>query len=169
MNRIKMYVNTIGRGTQAIVLALAVIFISAGIAQAATTISTNVTTAGSISTTGTGTLSIAGLATFLGGATTTEITLLSGDTIKNASASSTVLSADLTIGSGTTGSGDLTILNNGNAAGTIATSTLSVGCILTTATSSATRIRIMFNTQATTSITGTASGTVVWGYGTTCP
>ena len=123
-------------------------------------------TSGTFSTT----LSVTGLATFLAGATTTQMTYLSGDTFKNATASSTVLSADLTIGSGATGSGDLTILNNGNAAGTIATSTVTVGCINTTATSSATQIKLVFNTTATSSglVAGTNSGFVLWQYGT-CP
>ena len=87
MNSIKTYLNSLGRGVRTTVLALAVVFISAGIAQAATTISTSITTGG--------TLSVTGLATLLGGATTTQITLLSGDTIKNASASSTVISGAL--------------------------------------------------------------------------
>src|SRR3989344_1800155 len=123
-------------------------------------------TSGTFSTT----LSVTGLATFLAGATTTQMTYLSGDTFKNATASSTVLSADLTIGSGATGSGDLTILNNGNAAGTIATSTVTVGCINTTATSSATQIKLVFNATATSSglVAGTNSGFVLWQYGT-CP
>lgn len=96
MNRIKMYLSSLGRGTRVLVLSLAVVFGSAAVVQAATTIGTNVTTAGSISTTGSGTMSIAGLATLLGGATTTQITLLSGDTIKNATASTTVISGNLT-------------------------------------------------------------------------
>ncbi|MFA6408124.1 MAG: hypothetical protein WCW36_01430 [Candidatus Paceibacterota bacterium] len=87
MNRIKTYLTGLGRSTRVLVLALAVVVAGAGVAQAATTISTNITTAG--------TLSVTGLATLLGGATTTQITLLSGDTIKNASASSTVISGAL--------------------------------------------------------------------------
>lgn len=88
MNRIKTYLNSLGRTTRTSILALAVVFVSAGIAQAATTISTDVTTGGA--------LSVTGLSTLLGGATTTQITFLSGDTIKNATASSTVLSGRLT-------------------------------------------------------------------------
>lgn len=95
MNRITKYVNGLGRATRTIILALAFIFVSAGIAQATTTISTNISTAG--------TLSVTGLATFLGGATTTQITLLSGDTIKNATASSTTISGSLTTTGGITG------------------------------------------------------------------
>lgn len=49
-----------------------------------------------------------------------------------------------------------------------ATSTSILGCVQTTATSTQTAIRLLYNTQATTSISGTAAGTVVWGYGT-CP
>lgn len=49
-----------------------------------------------------------------------------------------------------------------------ATSSFAVGCIQTTATSTLTPIRFLYNTQATTSITGVGQGVVVWGYGT-CP
>lgn len=56
MNSIKTYVNSLGRGVRATILALAVVFVSAGIAQAATTISTNVSTGGTLSVTGTSTL-----------------------------------------------------------------------------------------------------------------
>src|SRR3989338_2401647 len=114
MNRIKTYLNSLGRGVRTVVLALAVIFVSAGIAQAATTISTNILTNGTLGVTGVSTfggtasttISVAGVLTtpssavalFLGGASTTQFTLLSGDTIKNASASTTVLSGSLTAG-----------------------------------------------------------------------
>lgn len=49
-----------------------------------------------------------------------------------------------------------------------ATSTLKVGCIQMNATSTATNIRLLFSASATTTISGTAAGTVAWGYGT-CP
>lgn len=52
MNRIKIYLNSLGRATRTSILALAVVFISAGIAQAATTISTNISTAGTLGVTG---------------------------------------------------------------------------------------------------------------------
>ena len=159
MNSIKTYVNGLGKTTRTVLLGLAVVFVSAGIAQAATTISTNVTTAGNISTTGSGTLSIAGLATLLAGATTTQLTLGSSDTIKNLSASTTAISGSVTADA------DLTLLNAQSA-----TSTATVGCIISTATSSATKIRLMYNTQATTSINNaTVRGVVVWGYGSSCP
>src|SRR3989344_1459378 len=51
MNSIKTYISTLGRGVRTVVLALAVVFVSAGIAQAATTISTNVSTGGTLSVT----------------------------------------------------------------------------------------------------------------------
>ena len=112
MTSIKTYLNSLGRGVRTTVIALAVVFVSAGIAQAATTISTNILTNGTLGATGVSTfggtasttISVAGVLTtpagatalFLGGASTTQFTLLSGDTIKNASASSTVLSGRLT-------------------------------------------------------------------------
>lgn len=119
MNSVKTYLNGLSRGTRAFVLALAVVFVSAGIAQAATTISTNILTNGTLGVTGVSTfggtasttISVAGVLTtpasavalFLGGASTTQFTLLSGDTIKNASASSTVISGALQTTGGFTG------------------------------------------------------------------
>ena len=67
MNRIKTFLDSLGRTTRVLVLALAVTIAGAGITQAATTISTSITTAGDISATGSGTLTIAGLSTFTGG------------------------------------------------------------------------------------------------------
>ncbi len=52
MNRIKSYLNSLGRTARTVVLALAVVFVSAGIAQAASTISTNISTAGTLAVTG---------------------------------------------------------------------------------------------------------------------
>lgn len=58
---------------------------------------------------------------------------------------------------------DLTVSKSG-------TSTVSVGCVQTTATSSATTIKLLFNTSfvGTTTVNGTVAGNVLWGYGT-CP
>jgi hypothetical protein len=50
-----------------------------------------------------------------------------------------------------------------------ATSTASVGCVQTVATSTATPIRLLFTASTTaTAISGTQSGFVLWGYGK-CP
>ncbi len=235
MNSIKTYLVGLGRATRVLVLAFAVVVAGAGITQAATTLSTSILTNGTLGVTGVSTfggtasttISVAGVLTtpssavalFLGGASTTQFTLLSGDTIKNASASSTVISGALqTTGgfTGTTGSFSSTLsvtslatLSGGatttqitlNAGDTIknstasttaisgsvtadanftllnaqaATSTATVACIVTTATSSATKIRIMFNNnsaQATSSsvINGaTVQGFVLWAYGSNC-
>ncbi|MBI2025634.1 hypothetical protein HYT04_02530 [Candidatus Kaiserbacteria bacterium] len=264
MNSIKSYLNSLGRGVRTTILALAVVFVSAGIAQASTTISTNISTGGTLTmtdktalaaigqasttmisvtsnayfggtatssfssagaltliaaltgTTGsfsstlnvTGsttlssasttwlsaltkasfgstatssfnsagaltlagalsgtsgtfstTLGVTGLTTLSGGATTTQITFLSGDTIKNAAASTTAISGSVTADA------NLELLN-----AQAATSTLTAACVVTTATSSATKIRLLFNNQATTtSLNGnTVQGVVLWGYGTSC-
>ncbi|OGG78382.1 hypothetical protein A3A36_00305 [Candidatus Kaiserbacteria bacterium RIFCSPLOWO2_01_FULL_52_12b] len=180
MNSIKTYLNSLGRGARVLVLSLAVIFGSAAVVQAATTISTSILTNGTLGVTGVSTfggtasttISVAGVLTtpsgatalFLGGASTTQFTLLSGDTIKNATASSTVLSGSLTVGGGT-GSATLTVTNTANA-----TSTATVGCVVTTATSSATQIKLLFNTVATsTTINGASvAGFVLWAYGSNC-
>src|SRR5215207_8716139 len=58
-----------------------------------------------------------------------------------------------------TTSGDVVITTAANA-----TSSLTVGCINATATSSATPVKLVFNTQATTSLQGAAAGAVVWQY-----
>ena len=63
MNRIKTYLVSMTRTGRTVIIGLAVIFVSAGVAQAATTISTSITTAGDISTTGSGTLTVAGATT----------------------------------------------------------------------------------------------------------
>lgn len=236
MNSIKTYLNSLGRGVRVFVLSLAVIFVGAGIAQAATTISTSILTNGTLKATGvttlggtasttvavdgtlttpsgtvalflggasttqftllsgdtiknttasttvisgalqstggftgttgtfSSTLGVTSLATLSGGASTTQITFNAGDTIKNASASSTAISGNLTVGGGT-GSATLTVTNTASA-----TSTATVGCIVTTATSSATSIRLMFNDQATTTTLNgnTVRGVVLWGYGSSC-
>lgn len=52
MNSIKTYLNSLGRATRTALLALAIVVGSAGIAQAATTISTNIVTEGTLSVTG---------------------------------------------------------------------------------------------------------------------
>lgn len=50
-----------------------------------------------------------------------------------------------------------------------ATSTTAVGCVQTTATSTATPIRLLYTASTTaTAISGTQAGFVLWGYGT-CP
>lgn len=52
MNRIATYLNSLGRMARTTLVALAVVFLSAGIVQAATTISTNVSTGGTLAVTG---------------------------------------------------------------------------------------------------------------------
>ena len=67
MNRIRTYLGSVTRTTRTILLGLAVVFVSAGIAQAATTISTNIETAG--------TLSVTGVSTFTNASTTNAATI----------------------------------------------------------------------------------------------
>lgn len=49
-----------------------------------------------------------------------------------------------------------------------ATSTLSIGCVQMTATSTATPIHLEYNTQSTTTLNGASAGSVAWKYGS-CP
>lgn len=71
------------------------------------------------------------------------------------------------------GSGNITVPSGGTltvTTGASATSTLSAGCINTYATSSATQIKLVYNTSATSSTIngGTIQGVVAWEYGA-CP
>ena len=135
MNRIKSYLNNLGKGTRVFVLSLAVVFVSAGIAQAATTISTSVSTGG--------TLSVTGLATLLGGATTTQITLLSGDTIKNATASTTIMSGVVQATGGVVAQASSTVVGNFTTTGNAAvTGTLGVTGDTTLASTTATGMKV---------------------------
>ncbi len=59
MNRIKTFLDSLGRTTRVLVLALAVTIAGAGITQAATTISTNVSTGGTLAVTGLSSLNLA--------------------------------------------------------------------------------------------------------------
>ena len=106
-----MYLAGLGRATRVLILALAVVIAGAGITQAATTLSTNILTNGTLGVTGVSTfggtasttISVAGVLTtpasavalFLGGASTTQFTLNAGDTIKNSTASTTNISGTL--------------------------------------------------------------------------
>lgn len=70
-------------------------------ANATTTISTDISTGG--------TLSVTGLATLLGGATTTSVTLLNGETITNATDGTVVISGATDVNEFTQGGGQCTI------------------------------------------------------------
>lgn len=154
MNRIKTYLNSFGRTSRTIVIGLAVIFVSAGIAQAATTITTDIST---------GALTLTGALSGTSATFSSTITQKSGDTIKNASASSTAISGSLIIGDSSATRSTLVVTN-----GTTATSTLTVGCINSTATSTLTPIHLIFGVIGTTTVSGTSNGSVEWAYGA-CP
>jgi len=101
MNSISTYVNNLGRATRTALLALTVVFVSAGIAQAATTISTDISTGGTLGVTGLSSLGSASSTMFSAnsayfGATATstfstagaltliaDLTLQNGETISN--------------------------------------------------------------------------------------
>lgn len=101
MNHIKTYMNSLGRATRTALLGLVVIFVSAGIAQAATTISTDIDTGGA--------LTVAGAATLNGN-------MVFGN----------ALSDTLTLGVATTTYSDTSTLSSGNMNGTTLTSVLFV-------------------------------------------
>src|SRR3989338_7285024 len=84
MNRIGTYLRSITRTTRTVLLGLAVIFVSAGIAQAATTISTNIETAGTLSVTGVSTLT---------NASTTNSATVAGPLLINGNATTTAAGA----------------------------------------------------------------------------
>ncbi len=183
MTSIKKFLTGLGIAGRVVVASSFVLFLAAGMVQAATTISTNISTDGSLTavyasttqsatiggplwvggnatTTAAGaltlgsTLSVTGLATFLAGASTTQFTLLSGDTIKNASASSTSISGALTTTGAFTATGLATFL----AGATTTQITLLSGDTIKNATASTTAISGNLTTSTTT-VTGlTATG-----------
>ena len=112
----------------------------------------------------------------LGGiASSTSVTLLNGETITNATDGTVALTGAFSVSGATTLTGDVT-MSGGDGALVIttannATSTIQVGCIQTTATSTLTPVRLVLSSAGTTTATfgaGTASGGVSWQYGT-CP
>jgi hypothetical protein len=101
MNRIKTYLSGIGRTSRAVLVALAVIFAGAGIAEAATVISTNILTGG--------TLGVSGLSS-LGQASTTMLSANSAYFGNGATATSTFDTAgDLSVGGSLTVTGATTL------------------------------------------------------------
>ena len=98
MKSIKNYLGKL-RSRGPVTLALAVIvsvFFVTGLVSAATTISTSIQTDG--------TLSVTGLSTLLGGATTTSVTLLNGETISNDTDGTITFGASNTVLAGTASS-----------------------------------------------------------------
>ncbi len=101
MKSIKTYINSLGRVTRVLILAIAVVIAGAGATQAATTISTNISTAGTLTVSDLSTLANASstmlssrIAYFGGTATSsfsatgaltliTDLTLENGETISN--------------------------------------------------------------------------------------
>ena len=192
MTRINKFLSGLGRTGRTVAVSAFALFAAAGIAQAATTISTNIVTAGTLSVTqltalgqasttmlsartayfgGTAsttinaagavsmpsTLSVTGLATLLGGATTTQLTLLSGDTLTNNTASSTVVSGTLTVGTAST-TGAATVGGafwvGGNA------TTTAAGAISTQSTLSVTSLATLLGGATTTQITLLSGDTI---------
>ena|SRR3989344_2168892 len=191
MTRIKRFLIGLGQTGRVIVVSTFALFVAAGIAQAATTISTNISTGGTLSVTGVSTFvnssttqsaTIGGPLWVGGHATTTAAGALTLDSTLNVTGVSTFVNSSTTqsatiggplwVGGNatTTAAGALTLRGPLTVTNPAATSTATVGCVVTTATSSATSIRLLFNTQATTtSINGnTVQGVVLWGYGSDC-
>ncbi len=159
MNRIKTYVNSLGRTSQAIVIGLAVIFVSASIAQAATTITTDIST---------GALTLTGALTGTSGTLSTTLGVTGLSSFGNASTTGNVsVAGALWVGGNatTTAAGALTLTGPITVTNPAATSTLTVGCINSTATSTATPIHFIFGIIGTTTVSGTSSGSVQWAYG----
>ena len=161
------------RMTQVVTVILAVIF---GVllitlsANAVSTISTNISTGGTLDVTGHTTLTTA----------SSTITSQTGNFLVNGYATTTALNGNiatagtLTVTGASTLTGDVT-MSGGNGALTIttsnsATSTLVVGCIQTYATSTETAVNMQFHASSTlaNSTNGATAGLVVWKYGS-CP
>lgn len=161
------------RMTKIISVVLAVVFgvlVVTIVANAVTTISTNVVTGGTLSVTGHSTLTTA----------SSTITSQTGNFLVNGYATTTALNGNfatagtLSVTGASTLTGDVT-MSGGSGALAItttnaATSTIEVGCVQMYATSTATAVRFLFHASSTisTTVTGTAAGYLLWGYGT-CP
>ena len=140
-----------------------VLFISL-VADAVTTISTNIVTDGNLSATLATTTSATSTRALFG----SDIT---GNTLSiGGSASTTINSAGNLLVIGSTTLQRFTFTSATSTTSNSATSTLEVGCIQMYATSTATAVRFLFHASSTisTTVTGTASGYLLWGYGT-CP
>ncbi|MDO8728761.1 MAG: hypothetical protein Q7K26_02595 [bacterium] len=169
------------RMTKIISVVLTVVFgvlLISLVANAVTTISTNITTDGNATITGT--LGVTGVTTLTNASST--ITSQTGNFMVNGFATTTatngniatagtlavtgtsVLTGDVTMSGG---SGALVITTSNSA-----TSTIQVGCVQMYATSTDTAVRLTFGLpgqEATTTTQGAASiGNVVWQYGS-CP
>lgn len=129
MNSINVYLNSLGRGVRVVVLALAVIFVSAAIAQAATTIDTSVSTA---NVTASGTLGVTGLSS-LGYASSTMLSANTAYFGQTATSTFSSAGALTLVGAlvGTTGSFSSTLAATG---ATALSSTLAVTGTTTLAT-----------------------------------
>ena len=132
------------RMTKVVSVILAVLFgvlIASVVADAVTTISTSITTAGDITTSAGNIAATAGTLTVGGVSTLTGDVTLSG------------------------GNGALVVTTSNSA-----TSTVSVGCIQTYATSTATSVHLEFHASSSlaNSTNGATAGLVVWKYGN-CP
>src|SRR3989338_5494580 len=158
MNRIKAYLESFGKVSRTVIISLAVVFVSAGIAQAATTITTNIVTAGTLSSGNATTTALyaSGNFTVNGNATTTASTgaFATQGTFSSGNATTTELYA----------SGNFTV--NGNA------TTTSAGAISTQSTLNVTgATTLAITTSASTTATtfkvgqvGTQMSQVVTGY-----
>ena len=179
-----MNLINIGKNTSWFTLGISVavvLLFGAIMVESATTISTNVNTGGTLTVTGastltgavwaTSTLQVTGAVKFYSTlALEDDITLENDETISNDTDGTIALGGDVSISGGDGG----LVVTSTNAA----TSSVTVGCIETYATSTATTIKQMFFASSTLNIDGasitagfgggTHQGIVLWGFGT-CP
>jgi hypothetical protein len=156
-----------GKPTALIFSVVLSVLLVTGLVQAASTISTNITTDGNI--TAGGTLGVAGVGT-LGLASTTVLSV-NNTAYFGATATTTINGAGNLFVVGSTTLQNFTFQNATSTHSNTATSTLVIGCIQMYATSTATAVRLEFgvnNMASTTFSNATANGQVVWRYGT-CP
>lgn len=152
-----MYVNSLGRTTRTVAIGIAVIFVSAGMAQAATTIGTNITTGGTLSSGNATTSALYASADLsIGGNATTTATTGAFATKGNVTITGTLSSGNATT-SALYASGDLSIGGN-------ATTTAATGAFATQG--NATITGTLGVTGATTLASTTATGMKVGQVGT---
>lgn len=160
INRLQVFFAS-GKPIALVLSVVLSVLLVTGLVQAATTISANITTEG--------TLSVASLGT-LGSASTTILSV-NNTAFFGATATTTINGAGDLFVVGSTTLQNFTFRNATSTHSNTATSTLVVGCVQMYATSTATAVRLEFgvnNMASTTYSNVTANGQVAWRYGT-CP
>lgn len=180
MKSIKKLLGRIAEGGPvAVVLSVVVsVLMVTGLVQAATTISANITTAGTFNADDAGTFgsTLGVVSTLTSGRASTTVLSVNNTAFFGGTATTTINSAGDLFVVGSTTLQNFTFQNATSTHSNSATSTLSVGCIQMYATSTATKVRLEFSSAAIAAASSTnfrggsgiPQGQVLWSYGA-CP